>query len=50
MVACANPNIKLEDLYALVEKLKGHPNPSAVFNAVNGKREVSSFFGVGVEK
>ena len=41
MVACANPAYKNEDLYALVERLKSHPEPAKVFGAVNKKREVS---------
>lgn len=40
MVASANPNIKYEDLYALVERLKSHPEPAKVFAAFNKKREV----------
>lgn len=40
MVACANPAYKNEDLYALIERLKSHPEPAKVFGAVNKKREV----------
>lgn len=40
MVACANPAYKIEDLYALLERLKSHPQPAKVFCAMNNRREV----------
>ena len=40
MVACANPAYKVEDLYALIERLKSHAEPAKVFCATNKKREV----------
>lgn len=40
MVACANPAYKNEDLYALLERLGSHTEPSKIFCAVNKKREV----------
>ena len=40
MVACANPAYKNEDLYALLERLKSHPQPAKVFSVVNHRREV----------
>lgn len=40
MVACANPAYKIEDLYALLERLKNHPQPAKVFCVMNNRREV----------
>lgn len=42
MVACANPAYKIEDLYALLERLKSHPQPAKVFCAMNNRREVNN--------
>ena len=46
MVACANPAYKIEDLYALLERLKSHPQPAKVFSAMNNRREVLRLFNV----
>ena len=46
MVACANPAYKVEDLYALMERLKSHAEPTKVFCATNKKREVTNFTSI----
>lgn len=43
MVACANPAYKIEDLYALLERLKNHPQPAKVFCVMNNRRETALF-------
>lgn len=43
MVACANPAYKIEDLYALLERLKSHPQPAKVFCAMNNRRETALY-------
>jgi len=43
MVASANPNIKLEDLYALIERLKSHPERNRLFSAMNNRRETAIY-------
>ena len=40
MVACANAIYRYEDLYALLERLKSHPQASTFLTAVNHRREV----------